>query len=332
MCPEKKARTPRHPCPRESSRYPRPIVAHQSDQYGFEAEVTIPSITGTHPARSFPVVRPHRGTARPGVEMERPDLPGHPRRHPEEHRGAEQGDRDDRRVPPDPLHQPEQEEAHERRLEDRVPEDEQRRRGKTAVRGVPDGDRKERSRHHRPGEADDEGRDEDRRGMAEIHSKIYNTNRRPGSVREAGGTPLAGRNPLPTADVVIEVGDRVVLVRRKNPPPGWAIPGGFVEVGETVETAAVREALEETGLRVTLTALLGVYSDPARDPRHHTISTVYVGRASGAPWAATTPPRRGCSARATSPPPSPSTTRRSWRTTSGSRRPADATALSRRRR
>lgn len=94
---------------------------------------------------------------------------------------------------------------------------------------------------------------------------------------------MAGRNPLPTADVVIEVGDRVVLVRRKYPPPGWAIPGGFVEIGETAESAAVREALEETGLRVTLTALLGVYSDPARDPRHHTISTVYVGRASGAP-------------------------------------------------
>ena len=94
---------------------------------------------------------------------------------------------------------------------------------------------------------------------------------------------MAGRNPLPTADVVIEVGDRIVLVRRKHPPPGWAIPGGFVEAGETVETAAVREALEETGLRVTLTALLGVYSDPARDPRHHTISTVYVGRAEGAP-------------------------------------------------
>ena len=96
-------------------------------------------------------------------------------------------------------------------------------------------------------------------------------------------SPLAGRNPLPTADVLIEVGDRVVLVRRKHPPRGWAIPGGFVETGETVETAAVREALEETGLRVTLTALLGVYSDPARDPRHHTISTVYVGRASGSP-------------------------------------------------
>ena len=94
---------------------------------------------------------------------------------------------------------------------------------------------------------------------------------------------MAGRNPLPTADVIVEVGDRIVLVRRKHPPHGWAIPGGFVEVGETVETAAVREALEETGFSVTLTALLGVYSDPARDPRHHTISKVYVGRAEGTP-------------------------------------------------
>ena len=91
------------------------------------------------------------------------------------------------------------------------------------------------------------------------------------------------RNPLPTADVVIEVGDRIVLVRRRNPPEGWALPGGFVESGETVETAAVREAAEETGLTVTLTALLGVYSDPSRDPRFHTVSTVYVGRAEGTP-------------------------------------------------
>lgn len=91
------------------------------------------------------------------------------------------------------------------------------------------------------------------------------------------------RNPLPTADVIIEVGDRVVLVRRRNPPEGWAIPGGFVEAGETVEAAAVREAGEETGLAVTLTLLLGVYSDPSRDPRFHTVSTVYVGRANGTP-------------------------------------------------
>jgi 8-oxo-dGTP diphosphatase len=94
---------------------------------------------------------------------------------------------------------------------------------------------------------------------------------------------MPARNPLPTADVIIEVGDHIVLVRRKYPPEGWAIPGGFVETGETVESAAVREALEETGLPVTLTALLGVYSDPSRDPRHHTVSTVYVGRAEGSP-------------------------------------------------
>ena len=94
---------------------------------------------------------------------------------------------------------------------------------------------------------------------------------------------MSARNPLPTADVIIEVGDRIVLVRRKNPPEGWAIPGGFVDVGETVEAAAAREGREETGLSVTLTALLGVYSDPARDPRHHTVSAVYVGRAEGVP-------------------------------------------------
>jgi len=94
---------------------------------------------------------------------------------------------------------------------------------------------------------------------------------------------LKQRNPFPTADVIIEVGDRIVLVRRRNPPEGWAIPGGFVETGETVETAAVREALEETGLAVELTLLLGVYSDPGRDPRFHTVSTVYVGRADGEP-------------------------------------------------
>ena len=95
--------------------------------------------------------------------------------------------------------------------------------------------------------------------------------------------PVPQRNPFPTADVIIEVADRIVLIRRKNPPEGWALPGGFVEVGETVETAAIREALEETGLPVTLDALLGIYSDPDRDPRFHTISSVYVGHASGEP-------------------------------------------------
>ena len=89
--------------------------------------------------------------------------------------------------------------------------------------------------------------------------------------------------PVPTVDVIIEVEDRIVLIRRKHPPPGWAIPGGFIDAGERAQDAAVREAMEETGLRVALTGLLGVYSDPARDPRRHTISTVYIGKAEGMP-------------------------------------------------
>jgi 8-oxo-dGTP diphosphatase len=98
------------------------------------------------------------------------------------------------------------------------------------------------------------------------------------------------RNPLPTVDIIIELVDggappRVVLIKRNNPPQGWALPGGFVDYGESAEQAAVREAAEETGLQVELTALLGVYSDPSRDPRHHTLTTVYVARAQGEPVA-----------------------------------------------
>ena len=92
--------------------------------------------------------------------------------------------------------------------------------------------------------------------------------------------------PPIAADVIIELGGRIVLIERKNYPPGWAIPGGFVDIGETVEHAAVREMREETSLEVELTALLGVYSRPDRDPRGHTISVVYVGRSEGLPQAA----------------------------------------------
>jgi 8-oxo-dGTP diphosphatase len=95
--------------------------------------------------------------------------------------------------------------------------------------------------------------------------------------------------PAVAADVIIELVDHpgrsIVLIERRYPPPGWAIPGGFVEIGETVEAAAVREMREETGLEVELTGLLGVYSDPARDPRGHTVGVVYTGRAHGTPVA-----------------------------------------------
>ena len=88
------------------------------------------------------------------------------------------------------------------------------------------------------------------------------------------------RNPTPTTDVLIYEPDMgVVLIERKNPPYGYAIPGGFIDEGETAEHAARREMREETGLDVDLLGLLGVYSDPLRDPRLHTISTVYVGKA-----------------------------------------------------
>ena len=95
------------------------------------------------------------------------------------------------------------------------------------------------------------------------------------------------RNPVPTVDAIIELtGDRVVLIERKNAPLGWAFPGGFVDYGEKVEDACIREAKEETTLDVTLVELLGVYSDPDRDPRQHTMSVVFVARSNGEPIAA----------------------------------------------
>lgn len=92
--------------------------------------------------------------------------------------------------------------------------------------------------------------------------------------------------PSLAADVIIELLDdpgKLVLIERRNPPHGWALPGGFVEVGESLEQAAVREAEEETGLKVRLKTLLGLYSDPARDPRGHTVTAVYIGEAHGIP-------------------------------------------------
>jgi 8-oxo-dGTP diphosphatase len=99
------------------------------------------------------------------------------------------------------------------------------------------------------------------------------------------------RNPVPTVDIIIEIEDGavhsgarcIVLIKRKNPPFGWAIPGGFVDYGETLEAAAVREAREETSLEVRLVRQFHAYSDPSRDPRRHTISTVFIATAGGAP-------------------------------------------------
>jgi ADP-ribose pyrophosphatase YjhB (NUDIX family) len=94
------------------------------------------------------------------------------------------------------------------------------------------------------------------------------------------------QNPIPTVDIIIEIESKgVVLIKRKNPPHGWAIPGGFVDYGESLEEAAVREAKEETNLDIKLVKQFHTYSDPERDPRHHSISTVYIAKAEGIPRA-----------------------------------------------
>ncbi|MBI4842039.1 MAG: NUDIX hydrolase [candidate division NC10 bacterium] len=98
--------------------------------------------------------------------------------------------------------------------------------------------------------------------------------------------PPSPRSPRLAVDLIIEVeGDRIVLIRRRNPPYGWALPGGFVEYGESLEAAAVREAKEETGLDIQLIRQLHTYSDPSRDPRGHTVSTVFIATAQGTPQA-----------------------------------------------
>jgi ADP-ribose pyrophosphatase YjhB (NUDIX family) len=98
------------------------------------------------------------------------------------------------------------------------------------------------------------------------------------------------KNPFPTVDIIIEVKGEdgkpgIILIKRKNPPYGWALPGGFVGYGESLEEAAVREAKEETSLGIEIIAQFHTYSEPGRDPRFHTISTVFIARAEGQPKA-----------------------------------------------
>ena len=98
------------------------------------------------------------------------------------------------------------------------------------------------------------------------------------------------KNPSPTVDIIIEIEKEdgrqgIVLIKRKYPPYGWALPGGFVDYGESLEQAAVREAKEETSLDIQLQCQMHTYSDPKRDPRKHTISTVFIAQAKGNPVA-----------------------------------------------
>lgn len=94
------------------------------------------------------------------------------------------------------------------------------------------------------------------------------------------------RNPLITVDAIIETESGIILIKRKNPPYGWALPGGFVDYGESLEEAVVREMKEETSLDIKLIRQFHTYSEPGRDPRHHTVSTVFIATASGIPKAA----------------------------------------------
>lgn len=104
---------------------------------------------------------------------------------------------------------------------------------------------------------------------------------------ECGAPVEVYRNPLLTVDLIIQIPGRgIVLIQRKNPPYGWALPGGFVDYGESLEAAAVREALEETCLHVQELRQFRAYSEPDRDPRHHTVTMVFSAIGKGSPMAA----------------------------------------------
>jgi 8-oxo-dGTP diphosphatase len=104
---------------------------------------------------------------------------------------------------------------------------------------------------------------------------------------QCGATVTVYRNPLLTVDIIIEVPEaRIILIERKNPPLGWALPGGFVDYGESLEAAAYREAREETGLELEALQQFRAYSDPARDPRHHTVTVVFTAHGRGKAHAA----------------------------------------------
>jgi len=94
------------------------------------------------------------------------------------------------------------------------------------------------------------------------------------------------RNPLVTVDIIIEINGGIVLVERLNTPYGWALPGGFVDYGESLESSAIREAKEETSLDIKIEEQFHTYSDPDRDPRHHTVTTVFIAKEVGSPKAA----------------------------------------------
>lgn len=93
------------------------------------------------------------------------------------------------------------------------------------------------------------------------------------------------KNPYLTVDVIIKINEGVILIRRKNPPHGWALPGGFVDYGESLEKSAQREAKEETSLDVRLLEQFHAYSNPSRDNRFHSVSVVYIAKAEGVPKA-----------------------------------------------